>query len=408
MDIRPILTTLRRHKTAAALIVFEVALTCAIICNALFLIQNRIARLQRPSGMVENELVAVRISNIGRAQEADALTQTDLAALRAVPGVRSVAVSNQVRYGDSAWNSGFGPKPNQQVPSASAGVYYGDTQLVGTLGLKLLAGRNFREDEIVPLSQRLKPGAPPIPVTIITRALADKLFPGQDPLGRPIYSGDEDGARVIGVVEHLMRPNEFDGPASADYSVIVPTRTDYDNGVYLLRVTDPSRREEVLKAASQALTRNGPQRILSKSNDTVENMAEAFNRTDRAMVWLLGSVCAALLIVTALGIVGLASFWVQQRTKQIGVRRALGATRGQILRYFQTENFLLTSIGIVLGMVLAFAINLLLMKYYELPRLPALYLPLGALSLWLLGQLAVYGPARRAALVPPALATRAA
>ncbi|MDT0926178.1 FtsX-like permease family protein, partial [Staphylococcus pseudintermedius] len=144
-------------------------------------------------------------------------------------------------------------------------------------------------------------------------------------------------------------------------------------GLYLLRVTDPSRREEVLKAASQALTRNGPQRILSKSNDTVENMAEAFNRTDRAMVWLLGAVCAALLIVTALGIVGLASFWVQQRTKQIGVRRALGATRGQILRYFQTENFLLTSIGIVLGMVLAFAINLLLMKFYELPRLPALY-----------------------------------
>ncbi|MGO4781242.1 ABC transporter permease, partial [Lysobacter sp. 2RAB21] len=91
-------------------------------------------------------------------------------------------------------------------------------------------------------------------------------------------------------------------------------------------------------------------------------------------VWLLSAVCIALLIVTALGIVGLASFWVQQRTKQIGVRRALGATRGQILRYFQTENFLLTSIGIVLGMALAFAINLALMKYYELPRLPAVYL----------------------------------
>ncbi len=408
MDIRPILTTLRRHKTAAALIVFEVALTCAIICNALFLIQNRIARLQRPSGMAENELVVVRVSNIGGTQESDAQTQSDLAALRALPGVRAAAVANQVRYGDSAWNSGYGPKPNQQVATASAGVYFGDTQLIDTLGLKLLAGRNFREDEIVALSQRLKPGAPPIPVTIITRALADKLFPGQDPLGRPIYSGDEDGARVIGVVEHLMRPNEFDGPASADYSVIMPTRTDYDNGIYLLRVADPSRREDVLKAASQALTRNGPQRILSKSNDTVEAMAAKFNRTDRAMVWLLGAVCAALLIVTALGIVGLASFWVQQRTKQIGVRRALGATRGQILRYFQTENFLLTSIGIVLGMVLAFAINLLLMKYYELPRLPALYLPLGALSLWLLGQLAVYGPARRAAMVPPALATRSA
>jgi putative ABC transport system permease protein len=124
------------------------------------------------------------------------------------------------------------------------------------------------------------------------------------------------------------------------------------------------------------------------------------------MVWLLASVCAALLVVTALGIVGLASFWVQQRTKQIGVRRALGATRAQVLRYFQTENFLLTTIGIVLGMLGAFGLNQLLMTHYELPRLPVPYLPIGALVLWLLGQVAVFGPARRAAAVPPAIATR--
>ncbi|HMB43694.1 MAG TPA: FtsX-like permease family protein, partial [Luteimonas sp.] len=127
---------------------------------------------------------------------------------------------------------------------------------------------------------------------------------------------------------------------------------------------------------------------------------------DRSMVWLLIAVCVALLVVTALGIVGLASFWVQQRTKQIGVRRALGATRGQILRYFQTENFLLATIGIVFGMLMAYGINQLLMSKYELPRLPAIYLPVGAVALWLLGQLSVFGPARRAASVPPAVATR--
>ena len=124
------------------------------------------------------------------------------------------------------------------------------------------------------------------------------------------------------------------------------------------------------------------------------------------MAWLLVVVCVALLVVTALGIVGLASFWVQQRTKQIGVRRALGATRGQILRYFQVENFLIAGIGIVLGMLLAYGLNQLLMGTYELPRLPLWYLPVGAVVLWLLGQAAVYGPARRAASVPPAVATR--
>ncbi len=408
MDIRPILTTLRRHKTAAALIVFEVALTCAIICNALFLIQNRIERLDRPSGMVEDELIALKITDISASADVDARTLSDLAALRALPGVRSATISNQVRYGDSAWNSGVGPKPNQQVETASATNYYAETQLLDTLGLKLVAGRNFTESEVVTFTDRAKPDSPRAPVALLTRALADKLYPGQNPLGQRIYTGGSEGAQVIGVVEHLMRPYEMTGPAAADYSVIYPTRMNYNYGFYLIRVKDPSQRAQVLAAANRALAGNGAQRILGKDNATLEAMADEFHRTDRAMVWLLGAVCVALLIVTALGIVGLASFWVQQRTKQIGVRRALGATRGQILRYFQTENFLLTSLGIALGMALAFGINLLLMQHYELPRLPALYLPLGAFSLWLLGQVAVYGPARRAALVPPALATRAA
>lgn len=86
MDIRPILTTLRRHKTAAALIVFEVALTCAIICNAVFLIQSRITRMNSPSGMVENELVRVGVRGINEHGENEALTRSDLALLRSLPG----------------------------------------------------------------------------------------------------------------------------------------------------------------------------------------------------------------------------------------------------------------------------------------------------------------------------------
>jgi len=117
-------------------------------------------------------------------------------------------------------------------------------------------------------------------------------------------------------------------------------------------------------------------------------------------------VCIALLTVTALGIVGLASFWVGQRRRQIGVRRALGARRVDVLRYFQTENFLLASIGIGLGMVMAYGMNLLLMWQYEVPRLPLVYLPAGAIILWLLGQVAVLAPALRAAAVPPVVATR--
>jgi putative ABC transport system permease protein len=135
-------------------------------------------------------------------------------------------------------------------------------------------------------------------------------------------------------------------------------------------------------------------------------MRARFFQRDTTMIGLLVAAALALLFVTALGIAGLASFWVQQRTRSIGIRRAIGATRGDILHYFQTENFLIVTGGIALGTILAFMLNAVLMQHYELPRLPLYYLPIGALMLWLLGQLAVLGPALRAAAVPPVVATR--
>jgi putative ABC transport system permease protein len=124
------------------------------------------------------------------------------------------------------------------------------------------------------------------------------------------------------------------------------------------------------------------------------------------MMIMLGIVIVCLLTITALGIVGMASFWVAQRTKQIGTRRALGATRGDILRYFQAENFIITTLGLLLGAFLAYALSLWLKAHAQASLLPWYYVPIGFACLWLLGQLAVLGPALRAARVPPAVATR--
>ena len=123
------------------------------------------------------------------------------------------------------------------------------------------------------------------------------------------------------------------------------------------------------------------------------------------MAIMMAVVCVLLLLGTAGGIVGLSRFWVGQWRRSIGVRRALGATRGDILRYFQTDNALIVGIGVVLGI----AANLSLMTRYELPRMPRMplwVLGAGAMLLWLLGQLAVFDPTRRAAAVSPVEATR--
>ena len=408
MDIRPILSTLMRHKTAASLIVVEIALTCAIICNALFMISDRLDQVREVSGLAENELVRVQLTSIGSDAEQTARTRSDLAALRALPGVKEATITNQVPFVNSSWNTSVLMQQDQQQPTLSATTYMAEERFLDAFGLKLVSGRDFNADEFIDFETFEKNDAGlSIPSAIITRSMAQKLFPGEDAVGKSFYAWGDQPIRVVGVVEHLVRPSQQGGPTAREYSMIFPLRPHYNlGGNYVIR-TDPDRRQEVLDAAKKVLQGNGADRIILEDNSkTFEELRREYYQAPRAMAWLLGIVCVFLLLITALGIIGLASFWVQQRRKQIGVRRALGATRGQILRYFQTENFLLATIGIGLGMLLAFAINQLLMGKYEMARLPLLYLPVGAVLLWLMGQVAVYAPARRAASIPPAVATR--
>jgi putative ABC transport system permease protein len=166
----------------------------------------------------------------------------------------------------------------------------------------------------------------------------------------------------------------------------------------------PDNLGRVLREGVGKLEALGPNTVVK--GQTFPEIRDRFFADARSMIWMLVLVCAVMLAVTAFGIVGLTSFWVGQRRRQIGIRRALGATRSHIMRYFQAENFLLTAAGVLCGMALAFGINVYLMRHYEMPRMPAYYLPAGAMALWLLGQLAVMGPARRAAAVPPVVATR--
>src|SRR3970282_1771233 len=103
MDIIPILSTLRRHKTAAALIVLEIALSCAIICNAVFLISTRLERMDRVTGLAETGLPPIAINGIGRDDDAELKSRVDMAALRAIPGVTAATSTNQIPFGNSSW-----------------------------------------------------------------------------------------------------------------------------------------------------------------------------------------------------------------------------------------------------------------------------------------------------------------
>lgn len=405
--LRPILSALGRHKSAAAIVLLEIALTCAILCNALFVIQRRIESINTRSGVDEARLLHVSLTGIGQQDDAMAQTRTDLAALRALPGVANASMVSQLPLTRSSWNTSIDSKPDTVAPPLNTTLYMGDAAMIDTFGVKFESGRPFTAEEYIQITDEAGFGAMSPRAAIVTRRLADALYPAGGALGKPLYMGTPQPVTIVGIVDRLLRPaSDQWGDQQAQYSMLLPVEFPYTLAHhYVIRTDAGADRQRVLQAAVDTLKRLNPRRVMLDKQTFVDIRGDYFAQ-DKAMVWLLSLVSLILLAVTAFGIVGLASFWVQQRTKQIGVRRALGATRGQILRYFQAENFLIVSGGIVLGMLLAFAINQWLMARYELPRLPWQVLPLGAAALWLLGQAAVLWPALRAASIPPATATR--
>jgi putative ABC transport system permease protein len=242
-------------------------------------------------------------------------------------------------------------------------------------------------------------------VIIVTESLAKRMWHGQSALGKQAYV-DKFSYTVIGVVADVLRAARHkDGAEAFYYSAFFPLSESKGLNYYVMR-SAPKDRQRIVGEAIAGLGKLAPTAVVKGL--TFSELRDKYFADTRSMAWLLVLVCVVMLAVTAFGIVGLTSFWVGQRRRQIGIRRAIGATRGHIMSYFRTENFLLSTAGVLIGMALAYGINLYLMQHYEMARMPWYYLPGGAIALWLLGQLAVLGPARRAANVPPVVATRSA
>jgi putative ABC transport system permease protein len=408
MEFRPIFSALMRNKAGLALIVVQVAITLAVICNSLFIVVERSQRVGRASGI--DEANTFTIDSLGFAANYDVrdTIQADLAMLRAMPGVVDAMATNTTPLSNGGWGTSLTlAPPDPAVDSndgASAAIYFADDHALATLGIELVEGRNFRPDEVGQFDQE---SGILVDSVIVTEALARELVPEGSVLGTTVY-GVGNGARpttVIGVVRQLQQP--WVGSQGIEQSVLAPAiQVDGNYSRYLVRA-EPGQRDQVMAAVEKALQDSNSGRILRRMRSLEETRTIAY-RQDRAMMSILTGTMLAMVLITGMGIVGLTSFWVTRRIKQIGTRRALGARRFNIRTYFQTENLLMIAIGIALGALLTYGFNAWLMQNFDAQRLPWYYLPAGASLMLVLGQLAVLGPAARAAAVPPALATRTA
>lgn len=409
IQIRPILTALRQHKAGTLLIALQIALTLAIVCNALFIIRQRLVNLSQVSGVDEANVFVIANMWADASQstsQIDAQVRADLLALRQLPAVRNATPASGYPLKGGGWDNFITMTPDQAQPTTDAAVYTGDEHFIETLGLRLVAGRNFRPDEVAVMGtqQAITPST-----AIVSKALADRLFPGGDALGKRFYAMGTTPSTIIGIVDPLHRQGV--DPWSNTYAgqaLIWPMRADDARGIYYIVRARPGMLADAMREAPRALFAQSRMRIID-AKDGVQDYATirhlAYD-SDRGMVILMGIISAVLLVITAAGIVGLTSFWVGQRRKQIGVRRALGARQRDILGYFLTENLLITSGGVLLGMVLAVSMNVWLVVRLGSQPMSPLYLVAGVLLLLLLGQGAVLAPALKASRVPPVEATR--
>jgi putative ABC transport system permease protein len=417
MSIHPILSALRRHKTGTILIALQIALTLAIVCNALLIIRTQFEQMGRPTGLDEHNLlmVATTQSGINSGTDTgkatlDASITADLTALRQLPDVIDAYETRSLPLSGGFWGLGIRLTPGGPYGSHTT-YFHADEHTLATLGLRLVAGRNFRSDEI---GEDDDVGVLQPAVIIVSKHLADNLFPRGDALGKPIYfTSATQPSTIVGIVERMQTSSTYIGTDNRTWdSTLVPMRLVTPSRNYVVR-TKSGRLAAAMQSVPEALYAQDPQRVIPDGSGGDEAGVRSFAQLrtqayqgDRTLAMLMSVISIILLAVTGCGIAGLSSFWVAQRRRQVGVRRALGATRRDIVRYFLIENALISTTGVIVGVLLTFEFNGWLMGQFELTRLSPAYVLIGAVLLLLLSQGAALAPALRAARIIPVEAIR--
>jgi putative ABC transport system permease protein len=405
MDIGPIWRAMLRNKAGFILIALQIAVTLTILVNAFGIIQENQAKVSSESGIDEANtftLASVLFTDYEREQRM-ALIDEDLDLIRNTPGVINAIASNSFPLRQGGWSMSLALEPgNQTAESVSSAVYFVDEHGMETFDLDLIEGENFLPEQVA----WANPEDNTWPAyAIITEELAKEMWPDETVsyVGKTLFINDNDPVNIVGVVDKLQAPWP-NWSSVFERSMLVPQRRASEFVRYIVR-TEPGMRDQLMPEIEAALAASNKDRIIRDVN-TMDHTRKLAYVGDTAMIKILGFVVLMLTIITALGIVGLTSFNVSRRTRQIGIRRALGATKPAILRYFLIENSIVSAIGLTAGAMLAIGLNIAMVEAFSLEPLAWYVIPVGMLLLWIVGQVAVAGPARRASNITPAIATR--
>ena len=401
LELGPMFRALMRNKIGALLIALQIALTLTIMVNSIFMMQERSQQMARASGL--DEANTFYLSNTVFAQNYNLKTalQQDLQRIRETPGVVDATQINAIPLSGGGWSMSLQTKAGDDIEGTGTAVYMVDEHGINAMGLELIAGENFQNSDI---GWREEGSTQWPPKAIITKALAETMFEGdwKNAVGKTVYIDNHQPVQVIGIIKALQAP--WNGWNGVERSMLVPQQLDSKGSRFFIR-TEPGRRDELMPVIEKMLAESDRGRIIRNVTSMEQTRDESY-REHQATNTILLTVIIVLTLITGFGIVGLTMFSINRRTRQIGTRRALGASQWQVMRYFMLENLLISVAGVLLGAAGAIGLNIWLVATFSMSPLSPVLLLIGVVALLIVGQLAVSYPALVASKISPATATR--
>jgi putative ABC transport system permease protein len=400
MEFGPIIRALKRNKVRFLLIVVQIAITLAVVTNAITMIRDEGQKMMKTSGFDDDNIVWVSTRPFAPAFKdlpyRISAVNADLRAIQSTPGVVAVANTNFLPWqgggssGEVAGGGGDGSKFRTQMYTNTPGI-------LDTLGVHLVSGRNLRDTDIDDDPDSKAPGT-----AVISRDLERLVFKGQSAVGKQLLDGSDSGTNVVGVFDPFYNPY---GWPIHEYAIFYAGHVSRRGAQYLVRVRPGTMKQTVPLIEQRMMQANNGRNISMK---TISEIKDTYFAQGRIVRGGMSMVILLILIVTGLGIVGVTAFSVTERRKQIGTRRALGATKGAVLRYFLLENWIVTNAGLILGVAVAYGLNVLLVTKTSGAKLDWRIVIAAIILIWLQGIIATLIPAMRATRFSPVIATRGA
>jgi predicted permease len=391
----------KRNRVRRTLVVAEVALSLVLLVGGGLMLRSFVRLTSVDPGFDPRNVLTLTVSLAGSSHSTDAeraiFFEQLLRQVKTLPGVKSASAINHLPLGGDVWTLGFKAEGKPEpLPGQKTGAVYRIVRpdYFSTMGATLFKGRDFTEHD----------DAAAASVVIVNEAFARSTWPGEEPLGKRITVSDETKPReVVGVVRNLKQGDWVAEPKPEMY--LPHAQAASPSGMTLVVRTsgDPLKLAPAVQGEVWAIDKNLPVSGVRSMDDVISGAVgpQRFNAL------LLGVFASVALVLAVVGVYGVMSYTVAERTHEIGVRMALGAQAGDVLRMVVGQGFMLALIGLAVGLSGALALTRVMSKLlYGVSATDPLVFGGVTVALALAALLACLVPARRAAKVDPMVALR--